>query len=265
MDAFTAKCGDYERLTWDKYTAHKRLAEYAQAGDAAGKLMELNPLDFDYPWWRAEMLAEQGKLEEAVVDYRLALSLEPRMRIIPTMLADTLFKLGRPCEARGPLEQLIYFHPEQRTASGIATRLGKVDEAHCEATTAEGGAVFTLPKGGSAITARVKVNGKALGTFIVDTGATSVVLSKAFAAKAGVDGPSRTVKIRTAAGIREGQLTTLALVEAQGTKARNVEAVISDGLTDDGLLGLSYLTRFDVFFDSRSNTLTLKPLAKPKP
>lgn len=262
VDAFAAKCGPHERLVWDKYTAHKRLSEYGAAVDAATTLMELNPMDFDYPWWRAEMLEAQGKHEEAIVDYRLTLQLLPKAKSIPLHLTDALFKVGRPCEAAAPLDLLLYFHPEQRASSEVGARLARLEEAKCELGAGEGKASFKAPPGAPAFRARVKVNDKATGNFIVDTGATTVALSKSFAEKAGVGAEGLEVKVRTAAGVRVARLASLAKVETQGAKARNVEAAVIDDFGEDGLLGLSFLSRFELQMDPKTRTLTLK--SRPK-
>ncbi|MDP3501522.1 MAG: TIGR02281 family clan AA aspartic protease [Myxococcales bacterium] len=262
VDGFVTKCGPYERLLWDKFTAHKRLSENDQAIAVATTLMESDPMDVDYPWWRGELLEAQGKVEEAVADYRLSLSLLPRAKSIPFMLTDALFKAGRPCEAIEPMNLFLHFHPDQRQSTAAETRLSKLAEAKCEMTTGEGRAVFHAPVGASAFRGQVKVNGKATGTFIIDTGASSVVLSRSFADKLGLDGSFRQVRVRTAGGVKVAKLTSLDAVEAQGAKSKRVEAVIIDDFGEDGLLGLSFLTRFEVQLDSKTRTLTLR--ARPK-
>ncbi len=259
VDDFLGRCGAYERLVWDKFAAHKRLSEFPQAAAAASVLMAQDPMDHDYPWWRGEMLEAAGQTEEAIVDYRLAMSLLPRINYVPTMLTDALFKVGRPCEAEAPLNIYLYFHPEARSASAIETRLAKLEAAKCEVSLGEGTAVFTAPRGATAFRGQVKINGKATGTFIVDTGATSVVLSRSFADKLALAAPTREIRLRTAAGLKSAQLTTLDLVQTQGAKSHHLEAAIIDDFGEDGLLGLSFLSRFEVQLDSGKRTLTLRP------
>lgn len=263
VDGFVAGCGAHERLQWDKYVAHKQLSEYPEAVEAVTALMTLNPVDHDYPWWRAEMLERQGKTEEAIVDYRLAMSLLPRMSSVPMMLVDALIKAGRPCEGLEPLNVFLYFHPDQREATGVLTRQAKFTEAKCEEAGGEGMASFTAPPGASTFKAQVKLNGKVTGTFIVDTGATSVSISRSLADKLGLTAPTREVRVRTAAGIKTAQLTSLDAVQTQGARARHVEAVILEDFGEDGLLGLSFLSRFEVQLDSRRRTITLRPRKGP--
>jgi aspartyl protease family protein len=258
-DGFVTKCGAYERLLWEQYSAQKRLSEFGPAAETAGKLMEANPSDLDYPWWRGEMEEAQGKLEEAIVDYRLSLSLLPSANSIHFMLVDALIKAGRPCEALEPLELYLFFHPERRETTAVQTRMAKLEAEKCQSEVGEGAAVFRAPPKARSLRAYVKFNGKVAGDFIIDTGASSVVLSKSFAEKLALTAPSRPIRVRTAAGIKTAQLTTVALVETQGARAKNVEAVVVDDFGEDGLLGLSFLSRFAVTFDSKAQTLTLKP------
>jgi clan AA aspartic protease (TIGR02281 family) len=259
VDAFVAKCGSFERLQWDKYTAHKRLSEYLPAGETAGALMALNPTDYDYPWWRGEMYAQAGKLEEAVADYRFALSLLPRMRSVPFMLTDALVKLGRPCEAEAPLETYLFFHPQHRDSAEVMALRNTMEKASCDKGTAEGSATYTAPPGATSWKGQVRINGKKTGTFIIDTGATSVVVTRAFANALELTAPTTPVRLQTAGGARTGHRTTFSVVESQGAKARFVEAVIvEDELGADGLLGLSFLSRFEVSLDPKSRKLTVK-------
>ena len=158
------------------------------------------------PWWRAEDARNrQGKLEAAAVDFRLALSLEPHEARSHHARRRTLFKLGR--RVTRPLEQLLCFHPERRTASGIATRLGRSTPRGATPSPRKA-APSSLPKGGSAITARVKVNGRRWAPSS-STPAPPRWCCPRRSPPGGHRRPNRTVKIRTAAGIREGQLTTL--------------------------------------------------------
>lgn len=262
VDAFVTKCGAHERLQWDKYVAQKRLSEYGPAVETVTALMALNPTDHDYPWWRGELNELQGKLDDAIADYRLALSLLPRMNSVPLMLVDTLLKAGRPCEGLEPLNLYVFFHPDARESAAVLTRQAKLTEAKCEVAPAKGRAVFSAPAGATSFKAQVKLNDKVTGTFVVDTGATSVALSRAIADKLALTAPRGTAFVRTAAGIRKVQLTTLDVVQTQGAVARQVEAVIAEELPEDGLLGLSFLSRFEVRLDPKKRTITLEPRAQ---
>lgn len=91
----------------------------------------------------------------------------------------------------------------------------------------------------------LEVNGMPL-RFVVDTGATHMVLSQADAAAVGIptgrlryDGRARTANglVRTA----DVRLATVALGEIED---RDVRAIVNEGALDTSLLGMSYLQKF---------------------
>jgi clan AA aspartic protease (TIGR02281 family) len=97
------------------------------------------------------------------------------------------------------------------------------------------------------------------GTFILDTGATFVTLNAAFAQKAKVQiDPDSTVKMITANGVTDGKRGRAATIQVRSLQAKDVEVVVqssaaaSYGEGIDGLLGMSFLSRFKVSFDTES-------------
>jgi len=93
--------------------------------------------------------------------------------------------------------------------------------------------------------ARVEVNGAPL-RFIVDTGASGVVLSRRDAARAGIDvgGLSFTGRAMTANGMVATAPVRLDALRFGGFVDRNVAADVNAGELDTSLLGMSYLDRF---------------------
>jgi aspartyl protease family protein len=86
-----------------------------------------------------------------------------------------------------------------------------------------------------------------------------VVLSRAFADKLGLDYLRwPTQHAITAAGVQTMHTGHLDEVTLQGLTAHQVECAISDGLTGaDGLLGLSFLSRFEMKMDPARGLLEL--------
>jgi aspartyl protease family protein len=100
----------------------------------------------------------------------------------------------------------------------------------------------------TAIRARVAINGRDAGVFIIDTGASYVTLSAAAAVKLALD-LSRASKLMltSATGRAVGALTVLESVDIDGLIAFRVPVVVVEELPDvGGLIGLSYLSRFDI-------------------
>jgi clan AA aspartic protease (TIGR02281 family) len=260
-DAFFKQCGDYERLLWVPYHAHKRLSEWPQAAAAATRLIEADPYDKDYRWWRGITYENAGDFEKAAADYEQAIALVPKLNSIPINLANMYEKLNRPCDAIFPLEQLRFYRPAAANDERLSLRLDTLyARPECEAMSGEGKAVVKFPRGATIIIARAEVNGKA-GRFIVDTGASYVALTPSFAAKAGLttDG---SILLKTASGVVTGQTGSVDAIKLDGVTAHRVKTVVLPGLEDgndnvDGLLGLSFLSRFEVSVDHASGKLTL--------
>src|SRR2546430_11894752 len=93
--------------------------------------------------------------------------------------------------------------------------------------------------------------------FVVDTGASVVVLSAADASRLGVDwrqGPRR--MIQTANGATAGYLVKLDKVKVGDIELTNVDAtVLEQGLGAVGLLGMSFLNRVEMQRDGQTMTL----------
>jgi aspartyl protease family protein len=96
--------------------------------------------------------------------------------------------------------------------------------------------------------ARVRVNGTEI-RFMVDTGATNLVLSKQDARRIGIslDSLSFVLPTNTANGRVFGAGVVLDRVELGNFVDTDVRAVVNGGRMDDSLLGMNYLDRFRSF------------------
>lgn len=118
---------------------------------------------------------------------------------------------------------------------------------------------------GSHVVVEVLVNGRAKAVLMVDTGASVVVLTRRAADLMGI-GPAdeRGAMDMTVADGRKVQARAVVLgsVEVGKMRAQRVEAAVlpdfEPGL--DGLLGMSFLKRFDVRVDSVAGRLVLRDL-----
>lgn len=82
--------------------------------------------------------------------------------------------------------------------------------------------------------------------FVVDTGATAIVLSRADADAAGIDTETLifTGRATTANGTVETAPVTLDTLSLGGTTDTNIRAVVNNGEMNESLLGMTYLSRF---------------------
>jgi aspartyl protease family protein len=126
------------------------------------------------------------------------------------------------------------------------------------ALAAGGEETFAVPRQHRPVTLPVAINGTR-GVFILDTGATLVALKKAFAQKASVVvDQGSTVRLHTANGISDGKLGRAATIQLRSLQAKDVPIVVQDdakatfGDGIDGLLGMSFLSRFKVTIDTQA-------------
>ncbi|MCX5708479.1 MAG: retropepsin-like aspartic protease [Candidatus Omnitrophica bacterium] len=110
------------------------------------------------------------------------------------------------------------------------------------------------------------LNQKVKATFILDTGASLVVIKDSIAKQLGLEAADikQDLKIKLADG-RESiaKHAVLASVSVQGVEAQNVDAAIlaadvQDPSLKDGLLGMAYLKNFSFKIDQRNKKLTLE-------
>lgn len=89
--------------------------------------------------------------------------------------------------------------------------------------------------------------------FMVDTGATQVVLTERDARSIGIDPDDlpRRARVSTAAGETQAGVVTLGRVSIDGVEARDIQAIVMDDRLDHSLLGMSFLNRFENWRASR--------------
>ncbi|WP_395836387.1 aspartyl protease family protein [Cystobacter fuscus] len=261
---FFDKCGEHLRLRWVSYSAHKQLSEFDAAAEDATRLIESEPDDKDYWFWRGQAREIQGDRHSAIRDYQQAIALEPRLQGVPLNLVNLLEQAGQPCEALVALDTYMSVYPELRAEPRLQVRLEKLGgNSKCAGFLGTGKAILPRRASDTAILAPVVVNGKQKGSFILDTGATYVTLTRAFADTLGLD-PSQgsRVNVVTGGGMRTVRMGRVESLEVNGVRATNVEVAILDDLPNhvDGLLGLSFLNRFEVKVDATKVQLEQRSL-----
>lgn len=264
VDEFYAKCPPLPRLLWEKYAAHERLGEFDKAAEAATKLIESDPDDQDFYWWRGKMLAAANKHAEAEADFVQAMTILPTAKNIPFNLADTYEKLKRPCDALRVLEDYRGYHPYGGSYPALDARFARLEkEGNCGAVAGEGKTVtLKFPKRAQTIPVRARFNGDTEGLFIVDTGASMVVITRKFANRLGIPEEKPTLWVNTANGRTQVQLASVDLIDVRGAKARRVPVAVADTLEGggaDGLLGMGFLGRFDVRVSAGDGRLEISP------
>ncbi|EEF22084.1 conserved hypothetical protein [Ricinus communis] len=209
---------------------------------------------------RARIRQNAKKYRDAIDDYYSVIGLTDNIAILNSAVFEGISasyrELGEYCEAIGPLQLWVSNNPD-RNDTAVVRGIIKLYETmgKCASTYATGSDRFPT-QGKNVILAKVSINGTD-GVFIVDTGASFVAVSKAFAARAKlpVDG-NNGISLQTANGVSQATRTTATTVKVGHVQASDITAVVLDdtaalGAEVDGLLGRSFLSRFDVTFGSR--------------
>jgi aspartyl protease family protein len=205
----------------------------------------------------------------AIDDYTTLISLMPDAKLIVsevfTSLSDGYEKLDRPCEAIGPIQTYIALDSEKRSTPSLLRRIAALAaKGNCTLAYATG--MARIPRRSNGVsTAKVQING-VTGTFVIDTGASFVMLTPSFADKAKPQMfKTDPVEIQTANGTTSASLATVDSVKLAGISASSVPTIIAsksigDGV--DGLLGMSFLSRFTVVISDREIQLKAKALGE---
>jgi clan AA aspartic protease (TIGR02281 family) len=257
-EAFFTRCGEFWRLRWLTYTSHQHLSEWDPAIADATRLVTEFPDDRDYLIWRGLAYADKGDTPHAIADYEQAIAIEPRLADVPFNLADAYRKLGRPCDGIFPLEQLSFYNPD-RDANARRRLRELYDDPQCADRLGTGKATIRFGTGARRVTSKVTINQTKPAELVVDTGASTVMLGVRLATQLGLPFDHwPTQRATTAGGIRTIRIGYLDEVSVQGVSARHVEWAVLDDLPGvDGLLGLSFLARFEMHADPGKGVITL--------
>lgn len=260
-NAFFKKCGESPDIRILTHEAHRRLYEWAAARDDASKLIEGNRYNVNYLWWRGQDFQEEGNLAAAEGDFRRAFAL--CVACYSTIsLADVLEKQGRSCEAIYPLQEFLRVVPN----ANRDMLQGRIDmlasSSRCADYMGSGNASFKLARDGHAHV-RAKINGAEAGDFLVDTGASLVTVSGSLAKKIGVQGPYTDIVLSTANGKVSARLGVVDSITVGNLHAKHVEIAVLDSVGSESLLGMSFLSRFDMHMSGGSLTLAQRKHAEP--
>ncbi len=237
------------------------LSDYAAAVTVATQLIALVPYGDNGYYLRAVAHDRAGEPQKAIDDYVTAIELFGSREKISSVsylgIARNHEKLGQFCDAILAIESWVALNPVRndtsQTRAIIATYRSK---GGCTILDKSNEVVIPITRRGDVVTLSVVING-VTGILILDTGATYVALTGDFAqkAKAQVDQNS-IIKMRTANGIADGKRGRANSIRVRSLETKDVPIVVmateklSFGPRVDGLLGMSFLSRFNLSMDS---------------
>lgn len=217
-------------------------------------------------------LNEAGKAAYARADYAaaerlfsLALAQAPDEPLLHYHRAVVLMRLSRWQDANAALERALQLNPPADVAvaakDGIRS-LAPLIRAPAVKDNRGDDVSIPLRRVGGGWMASVRLNDSRTVEFLVDTGASSCVISPEVADALGIEpGPrAKSVTMQVVGGRTTGPLIKLASVRVGDAEAEDVTAVVHPiGPGIAGLLGNSFLARFTVTLDPHQGILHLRP------
>ena len=261
--SFSAACGGHVPSLKSATSILLDLSDYAGATAAASELIKLEPFDASGYNLRALAYDRGGSPKKAIDDYLTTIELYGNKANLPgdiyLAVARNYEKLGQFCDAILPIETWVALNPASndtsQTRSIIATYRSK---GKCAAAAAPSEEVFPVSQPNNVVKLPVTINGTR-GFFLLDTGATFVSMKNSFAQKAKVQvDPDSTVRLHTANGVATGKRGRAETIQLRTLQAKDVPIVVQDdakgtyGDGVDGLLGMSFLSRFKLTVDARN-------------
>jgi len=257
LRSFVARCGSAQEILPLAYQGLEKINDFSAALDIAKELVDAAPAIAVFRYWRAIAYDQTGNFALALTDYMNTIQLAGASKNVS---AEVFYKLSRMyaalarfCDAITPIEMYIALDPANRRTPQTARIIADyAEKGNCDKRYAKGAARVPLAGTADVRTLTVTVNGVS-GNLILDTGATFVSITPQFAAKAKISTePGNQLSMKTAGGrvlaeIGYANSVGVGKAEASGVVVavhRAADNPFGDGI--DGLLGMSFLSRFNV-------------------
>jgi clan AA aspartic protease (TIGR02281 family) len=205
---------------------------------------------------RATTAWEHRDYVEALRLWSQAVRLEPSNAELHTLRGRALARLGLRASAADAFHTALALEPQsaagREAMAGLASLQPAADEDEIVVPLESGLGVWIVP---------AAVNGQR-GRFLLDTGSSVIVVGPTLAAAAGLAAaPGRaTIELQTLGGRTRGPSAVLASLQVGDAVLRNVPVVLHDpGPGVDGILGNTFLSRYQVVVDGDRRQLSLRP------
>ena len=241
------------------------IGDFKEALKVADKSVHMDPSANLGLYLRARTLRQLGSHQEALkayVDLIRTYEDQSGLRLdVFTDMARSYAALGNYCEAASTIQTYIAFDHESRASNTLDLEIQNYETMGACGSDSDNGIVEHLRLGNGAIYARIMING-VVGNFLVDTGASFVSITPEFASKANIKSIRNAgLLMQTANGVSKADIAAIETIKLGKLTAKYVPSVIMEkglGKGVDGLLGLSFLSKFDITTRGKVMTISSK-------
>jgi aspartyl protease family protein len=254
---FVLACGAPLSALNRSINIYLKLTDYANAVEVADELVRRAPTDHDARYLRGVALEGAGDLQRALADYSDSIELfgSDKKGISSRVflrMAGVYAALKRFCEAAAPVNMWISLDPITRDTSQSQKIIADYEaKGNCASSKEFQKESFPLRGQKNVVTVKAEING-VRGLFILDTGASYLSLRQSFAERAKIPQADTEITLMTANGTAKAKLSKADHVRLGKLEATNVPVAVqtvddkSYGAGVDGLLGMTFLSRFEV-------------------
>lgn len=206
---------------------------------------------------RASAAWEQHDYVEALRLWSQAVALQPGNAELHHLRGRALAHLGLRASAADAYNTAVLLEPQSQTAQEALADLASLQGPAAD----DGEVVVALEPGLGVWIVPALVNGQR-GRFLLDTGSSVIVVGPALAKAAGlVPAPGRdAIELQTIGGRTRGPSAVLASLQVGDAVLRDLPVVLHDpGPGVDGILGNTFLSRYQVVVDADRRQLALRP------
>ncbi len=255
---FFMDCGAPLSALRQSYNIYYKLTDYEKAVEVADEFVRRAPNDHVARYLRGIALEGVKDFKRALVDYADTIELNSDKKAVGSQvfihMARAYAALGQFCEAAAPINMWVSFDVATRDTSQTQKIISDYEaQGNCIAPKQPFQKErFPVRGQKNVVTVKAEING-VRGVFILDTGASYLSMKSGFAdrAKIPLTGASE-ISLMTANGLAKARLSKADKVVLGKLEATNVPVVVQNlddksyGVGVDGLLGMSFLSRFEV-------------------
>jgi aspartyl protease family protein len=269
LRSFTKRCGGVEEILPLAYDGLRRISDFSGALEVAKQLVDAAPTSATFRYWRALAYNETGNPALALPDYMNSMELffNPKNEGGHFFYewSRTYAALGRYCDAITPIEMYVSLDPIHRRTPQTTKIISEyAEKGNCDTRYAIGSARVPFASATDVRTLTVLLNGVA-GNLIFDTGASFVAITSDCASRARVATESGSqLTTKTVGGVASAEIGYANSIRVGKAEALGVTVAVHRGnpfgTRVDGLLGMSFLSRFYVTLSPTGIELTAIPL-----